>query len=296
MLRAALRRLLRPRHAGAGQAARGPARDGSRGTLSPLPPLPKPLRKLVYRRGLVRRGWYYRLRFRAALSKRIRVGFGPITTGEDTLGVRKWHIDPIVDAINRSGSRYTGDIFFRREDLRRVRHRRDREVLPGAGAPRSSGSRPETRFVFDTADIRFLRTREGRVDLYTDPEAFRRLYQPFLSSMDALILSSPLQHRDFAGLDLVQVEIARPVLNRWHRSVHARAGSDPARVAGLPRKPAAMRATPPDRPAAPRGDRSRHPAGVRQQSSRPARRVRSDTPNGRSSAGTASSPRPTWVS
>jgi hypothetical protein len=184
---------------------------------------PRPLRKLVYRRGLVRRDWYYRLRLRAALSNRIRVGFGPITTGEDDLGMRKWHIDPIVDAINRSDAGYTCEIFFRREDIARfdivviVKHFQSVQ-------PRLPGARPGARFVFDTGDIRFLRTPDGRVDLYSDPGAFDRHYRPFLRSMHALILSNPLQHGDFADLDLVKVEIARPVLNRRHRTSYAHPG------------------------------------------------------------------------
>jgi hypothetical protein len=177
----------------------------------------------VYQRGLVRRDWYYRLRLRAALSDRIRVGFGPITSGEDDLGVRKWHIDPIVDAINRSGSRYSGEVFFRREDLGRF----DIVVIVKHFQALAHGIhrfRPRTRFVFDTADIRFLRTGEGQVDLYRNPEGFQRHYLPFLRSMDALILSNPLQQRDFAGLGLVQVEIARPVINRRHRTAYAQGG------------------------------------------------------------------------
>jgi hypothetical protein len=159
---------------------------------------------------------------RAALSRRIRVGFGPITTGEDDLGVRKWHIDPIVDAINRAGSPYSAEVFLRRESLARfdivviVKHFQ-------SVASRMAGARPGARFVFDTADIRFLRTPAGRVDLYSDPEAGRH-YRRFLRSMHALILSNPLQHGDFADLDLVKAEIARPVLNRRYRTSYAHSG------------------------------------------------------------------------
>jgi hypothetical protein len=184
---------------------------------------PRPLRKLVYQRGLVRRDWYCRLRLRAALSRRIRVGFGPITTGEDELGMRKWHIDPIVDAINRAGSSYTAEVFLRRERLARfdivviVKHFQ-------AVQSRIPDARPGARFVFDSGDIRFLRTAEGGVDLYSDPGAFDRHYRPFLRSMHGLILSSPLQQGDFADLDLVKQEIARPVLNRRHRTSYAHPG------------------------------------------------------------------------
>jgi len=124
----------------------------------------------VYERSLVRREWYYRLRLRNALSSRIKVGFGPIMDGENTLGLRKWHIDPIVDAINRSRSRYLGDIFFPGEDLSRfdivviVKH--FESFTPDL--VHRLHERP-TRLVYDTADIRFVQTTSGRRDIYEDP-------------------------------------------------------------------------------------------------------------------------------
>ena len=186
---------------------------------------PRRLRPWVYERDLVRRGWYYRLRLRNALSSRIKVGFGPTVDRENTLGVRKWHIDPIVDAINRSPSRYVGDIFFPGEDLRRfdivviVKHFESftPDVL------RRLHERP-TRLVYDTADIRFVQTTSGRRDIYAEPDALERHYKPFLRSMDALILASPLQRRDFEDLGIPQVEIARPLLNRRHRTTYAHGG------------------------------------------------------------------------
>ena len=186
---------------------------------------PVRLRPWVYERELVRRGWYYRLRLRNALSNRIKVGFGPTMDGENTLGVRKWHIDPIVDAINRTPSRYVGDIFFPGEGLSRfdivviVKHFESftPDVL------RRLHERP-TRLVYDTADIRFVQTTSGRRDIYEHPDALERHYKPFLRSMDALILASPLQRRDFEDLGIPQVEIARPLLNRRHRTTYAHGG------------------------------------------------------------------------
>jgi L-malate glycosyltransferase len=190
---------------------------------------PVRLHPWVYERGLVRRGWYYRLRLRNALSSRIKVGFGPILDRENTLGLRKWHIDPIVDAINRTSSRYVGDIFFPGEDLARfdiiviVRHFESftPDVLYRLH------ERPR-RLVYDTADIRFVQTTSGRRDIYEDPEALEHDYKPFLRAMDALILASPLQRRDFEDLEMPQAEIARPLLNRRHRTTYAHGG--PIRV------------------------------------------------------------------
>jgi glycosyltransferase involved in cell wall biosynthesis len=179
--------------------------------------------KLLHRRGLVRRDRIWRLRLRSALSSRIRVGFGPITTGEADLGLRHWHIDPIVDAINRAGSRYVADVFLRRDELTRF----DVVVVVKqlqAVAARVRRLRPEARCIFDPADLRTLDTANGSVDLFADPGAFERHYLPLLTGVDGLVLSSPLQHGDFAGLDVPKLEIPRPVRNRRHRTQYAHAG------------------------------------------------------------------------
>jgi glycosyltransferase involved in cell wall biosynthesis len=146
-------------------------------------------------------------------------------TGEDDLGVRKWHIDPFVDAINRSRSRYVADVFFRGDDLRRfaiaviVKHG---DAFPGPvlRAARESG----TRLVYDTADIRFIETPDGLRDIYADPGARGHHHEPFVRAMDALILASPLQRPEYAHRDVPQVEIARPLLNRRHRTAYGHGG------------------------------------------------------------------------
>jgi glycosyltransferase involved in cell wall biosynthesis len=190
---------------------------------------PLRLRPWVYERGLVSRGWYCRLRLRNALSKRIKVGFGPILDGENTLGLRKWHIDPIVDAINRGPSGYVGDIFFPGEDLARfdivviVRH--FKSFTPDVTHRLHER---HTRLVYDTADISVLPTTGGWRDIYQDSDALERNYKPFLRSMDALILASPLQRQDFEDLGIPQVAIARPLLNRRHRTTYPHRG--PIRV------------------------------------------------------------------
>ncbi|MBW2966135.1 hypothetical protein KY342_03460, partial [Candidatus Woesearchaeota archaeon] len=61
--------------------------------------------------------WFLKLKLRNLLSDRIKVGFGPITTGENTLGARKWHIDPIINYINKYDKKYVANIFFDKDDL-----------------------------------------------------------------------------------------------------------------------------------------------------------------------------------
>lgn len=183
------------------------------------------LRPWVYERDLVRRDWYYRLRLRNALSGRTKVGFGPVLEDESTLGARKWHIDPIVDAINRTSPRYVGDIFFAGEDLARfdiVVIVRDFESFTPE-VVRQLRARP-TRLVYDTTDIRLVHTPSGLRDIYEDPDALELHYKPFLRSMDGLILTSPLQRRDLQDLEIPQVEIPRPLLNRRHRTTYAHRG------------------------------------------------------------------------
>jgi hypothetical protein len=186
---------------------------------------PSRLQPWVYERGLVRRGWYYRLRLRNALSRKVKVGFGPLRDDENTLGLRKWRIDPIVDALNRGSSRYVGDIFFSGDDLARfdlVVIVRDFDDLTPDAVGRLRAGR--TRFIYDLADVRFVRTPSGSRDIYRDPEAREQRFLPFVRSMDGLILSSPLQRRDFEGLAVAQAEVARPVINRRHRTRYAHGG------------------------------------------------------------------------
>ena len=83
------------------------------------------------------------------------------------------------------------------------------------------------RLVYDTADIRFVRPRADDATSTRDPEALD-MTTTFLRAMDALILASPLQRRDFEDLEMPQAEIARPLLNRRHRTTYAHGG--PIRV------------------------------------------------------------------
>ena len=61
--------------------------------------------------------WLLTLKYQNLRRGRFKVGFGYINTGEESLGNRKWHIDPIVKHINRYSSKYVCDLFFPKEDL-----------------------------------------------------------------------------------------------------------------------------------------------------------------------------------
>lgn len=186
---------------------------------------PARVRPWVHARGLVRRGWYYRVRLRSALSRRVRVGFGPVWDDETTLGLRKWHIDPIVDALNRGRSRYVGDIYFAGDDLARFDILvivKGIESFPPELLARLR-ARP-TRLVYDPADVRLVRTAGGVHDIHADPAARARYFEPFVRSMDAIILASALQGEDFRDFPGPRLEIARPLLNTRHRAAYAHDG------------------------------------------------------------------------
>jgi len=175
--------------------------------------------------GVVHRPWYYRLRVRNALSRRSKVGFGPIFENEYTLGLRKWRTDPFVNVINRSRSHYVADIYFPGDDLSRfavavIVKELDFFRVDVLRRLREQG----TRFIYDLADIRHVRTPAGQRDIYADRDAYESVFWPFVQCMDALILASPLQRPEFAALPIPQVEIARPLLNTRHRAEYAHSG------------------------------------------------------------------------
>ncbi len=59
----------------------------------------------------IRPDWYYALKIKNALSKKCKVGFGPVVEGEYNIGVRGSRIDPIVNCINRESENYSANIF-----------------------------------------------------------------------------------------------------------------------------------------------------------------------------------------
>jgi hypothetical protein len=117
------------------------------------------------------------------------------------------------------------DIFFLEEDLSRfdivVIVKQFESFTPDVIRRLHARS---TQLVYDVADIRFLELAGRRLDLEGDADARARYFTPFVRSMDALILASPLQRPDFEDLAIPQAEIARPLLNRRHRSTYAHGG------------------------------------------------------------------------
>ena len=182
---------------------------------------PSQFDRFVYKKGLVNRKWYYRLKAKNLTSTKLKIGFGPVRVGEGTLGVRKWRIDPLINLINKTSSRYVSDIFFDGEDLQRFDiivivkffNRIDRDVIDRL-------KRRGKVFVYDALDIRLVPTEDGERDIYTDPDVFRSHYVSFLQSMDAVLIINPLQERDLDGYGLNLFFIETPIINRTFKSTY----------------------------------------------------------------------------
>jgi hypothetical protein len=187
--------------------------------------LPNRVRYLLYEHGLVRRDWILWLRLQSALSRRIRVGFGPVVAGEDTLGSRKWRIDAVVNSINRHSRRFGATIFFRGDDLTCfdivVVVKEFDYFTPNIISDLHARG---IRIIYDTADVRYT-FAEGRLhDLSTDRTAWEKYYRPFVSSVDGLILANPNMQDVDNNQAIPRMKIALPILNRRRRTRYAHAG------------------------------------------------------------------------
>ncbi|WP_295393321.1 hypothetical protein [uncultured Thiodictyon sp.] len=138
---------------------------------------------------------------------RIRIGFGPLSSlaeDESTVGVRKYRIDPIVDYINQSSSRYTAGFFWGADDIGNF----DLIVLV------------KLFDVFEYSQIRSLKRQGKKIiyDIVDNPCNYRptRVYHDspeFMGMMDFIIASSPLHIKDMENIDVPITLIPHPVIN-----------------------------------------------------------------------------------
>ena len=156
-------------------------------------------------RSRVRPRWYIQIQLSLFFTKKIKVGFGPITSGEDDLAVRKWRIDPIVDQINRTSKTYRAGVFL---DLNQI-DSFDLVVLV-------------KRFHLHTIDkIRSFQNKRWIYDIVDNPNdevqyRFYFLHHPeFLRLIDRFILSSPVHRKFFHGRSLL---IEHPIINRGYKT------------------------------------------------------------------------------
>ncbi len=181
-------------------------------------------KRILYANGLVDRKWYFKLQFTRIFSRKgknkIRVGFGPIASGEDDLNVRKWRIDPIVNEINNTSAVYTAGIFFGPEDMRKF----DVIIVVKNFSPKFFSAISELK----------AQGKKCIYDIVDNPacdEAYRFYYAEeadFLRSMDGCILSNPLQKRRIENYCGTHALIEHPVINTSFKQVYE--GSNVIRV------------------------------------------------------------------
>jgi len=162
--------------------------------------------------------WYAQLHLRQALTKKVKVGFGPVVEGEYTIGVRKSRIDPVVDCINREHEKYSAGIFFDPEAMRQfdvvviVKEFNEsyypiiREIKQRKGL-----------VVFDIVDNPFC----------TDPRSKSYHDHPeFLQLVGGIIASNPVQIEDVRALNPHVVLIEHPIINFVASSYPAKSSVD----------------------------------------------------------------------
>lgn len=165
------------------------------------------------RRTLLAEQWRDELKHWNSLPDRIKIGFGPIVTGETTLGVRKWHIEPVVNYLNRNSNRYACDVFFKGEDLTRfnlVVVVRDFDFFTPRMIRRLKSH--GTRLIYKITD---------------NPAACRRSYltdTDFIGEVDGIIAANPLQADDVRHHTGRVTIIGAPILSSIHKEKYAAQG------------------------------------------------------------------------
>lgn len=165
----------------------------------------------------VRLAWLLELKRQNLLSKKIKVGFGPVHTDESTLTNRKYHIDPIVNGINRFSDRYVADIFFPAQSLSRfdilvflkhIEYTSEKEIqrLKEAG----------TRILFNISD---------------NPSGCELNYETtdwFLQAVDRLLLLNPKQGQKLPQFSGKFRNISPPIIDERHKASYTTHG--PVRI------------------------------------------------------------------
>lgn len=157
----------------------------------------------------VRWAWYYKLLLTNISKDKVRIGFGPIVEGENTLGVRRYRIDPIVNWINRYSERYKAGIFLSNRYIDRFDIVLVVKAFDGiSGEHVADLQRAGKRIVFDIVDNPYCGGPARQYDQAPD----------FISAVDQIIVSNPLQAEDVGPWNKNTVLIEHPVINtRYYR-------------------------------------------------------------------------------
>jgi len=153
---------------------------------------------------LVNPKWYIKLRIKELFSRKIKVGFGPIKSDEKTLSTRKWHIDPIVNYINKNSKKYIASVFFETESLEKY----DIIIIVKN---------------FDKISneyIKKIKSKKKRVIYHVvdNPVGCKRDYHKefeFIKLMNGIIISNPLQGKNIDNRNTTL--IGTPVIKKSHK-------------------------------------------------------------------------------
>jgi glycosyltransferase involved in cell wall biosynthesis len=157
---------------------------------------------------LVNPKWYRELEQQLKITSKIKVGFGPVISGEDDLHVRKWRIDPIVNRINEISEKYCAGIFLTVSDMAKF----DivvmvREIEEINFFMIDNLKQNHKKLIYDIVDRPYL--KGYALD-------YEKLYV-FLRQVDALIASNPLQIEELNGIIKNIFFIEHPLLNRLRK-------------------------------------------------------------------------------
>jgi glycosyltransferase involved in cell wall biosynthesis len=159
---------------------------------------------------LIAPGWFIKTKWRLIFSRKIKVGFGPITTGENDLAERKWRIDPIINGLNHKSHKYVAGFFLRPEEMNRFDYlvivkKLNLEFIEAFEHLKNQ------KVIYDIVDNP---NDEPKYGLY-----FRSLPQ-FLKRVDAFILSSPVHKPWVEHLRKPALLIEHPILNTVHKQTY----------------------------------------------------------------------------
>ncbi|MCQ9204961.1 MAG: glycosyltransferase [Omnitrophica bacterium] len=152
--------------------------------------------------------WYFSVKIRNKFTRKIKIGFGPIVRDRYDLSVQKWRVDPIVDQINKTSSKYSADIFFEPQELAKfdisiIVKEFNSEYYPIIEQQKKQGK----MFIFDIVDNPAC-TEESSLKYHENPD--------FIRLMDGIIASSPLHVKDMEPFDKSVVLIEHPIINKAH--------------------------------------------------------------------------------
>ena len=150
--------------------------------------------------------WLLSLKLKNIFSKKIKVGFGPIISGENDLKSRKWHIDPIVNIINKHSKKYTAGVFFHGGNLDKF----DIIVIVR---------------LFDRISNDYIKKLKSKNKIFIyhiidNPEHCERNYEKdieFIRLMDGIIYCNPLQEKQVKKNNPQITLIQSPIINNEYK-------------------------------------------------------------------------------